>query len=200
MPFNVCDTPPFRVLKNVFVRASLLSLANVSRRLSLLLSSSRPYAPSTLPSPHPSILPPVREAHAHKSFANQLVGLNGLTANRFPNCQTNSMQSLPAIRFLPSAENSVSCCRELCFPSSPCFLQADKSHRQVVGPSPGRSRHAHTHSSLSQPGCAHCRSLPPQVPPSVSLEPRVLQTLPADAWSDPSVFFFFVSCIFRFTI
>ena len=40
--------------------------------------------------------------------------------------------------------------------------------------------------------CAHCRSLPPQVPLSVLLGPRVLQPLPADAWSDHSVFF----CLF----
>ena len=40
--------------------------------------------------------------------------------------------------------------------------------------------------------CAHCRSLPPQVPLSVLFGPRVLQPLPADAWSDHSVFF----CLF----
>ena len=81
----------------------------------------------------------------------------------------------------PAAENSV-------FPDLLVSCRPMKSHpsRRAF---PNTHSACHTRSSLLQPGCAHCRSLPPQVPPSVSLGPRVLQPLPADAWSDPSVFF-----------
>ena len=51
---------------------------------------------------------------------------------------------------------------------------------------------ANTHSGCPYPFfpfTARVRTL--QVPPSVSLGPRVLQPLTADAWSDPSVFFVF---------
>ena len=70
---------------------------------------------------------------------------------------------------------------------------------QAARPSPARTWHAHASPSLLQPGCVRCRLLPPQAPPSVSLRFCVLQTLPADAWSDPSVCFRIFS-YFSFTM
>ena len=128
-------------------------------------------------------------AHGHKSFINQLVGIHGLTANRFPNSQTNSIQSLRASRFSWPEQKTLLAHRSL-------FHAGRRRQSQVVGPSPVRIRHAHTGSSLSQPRCVRCRLLPPQVSSWVLLGPRVLLTLPAYAWSDPSVSFFYLFVIF----
>ena len=75
------------------------------------------------------------------------------------------------------------------------FPAGQRSHSQVVGPSPARTRRGHTRSSLSQPACIHCRSLPPQVPLARASRDAKLST---DAWSDLSVFFsFFVFSLSR---
>ena len=95
------------------------------------------------------------------------MGMNRLTAYRFPDCQPNSMHSLSAFRFLLlRAEDPVPCSRKLLSSPISSFPAGRGSHSEVAEPSPTRIRHVHTRSSLLPPGCAYCRSLPPQVRPS----------------------------------
>lgn len=67
------------------------------------------------------------EAHRHKSFANQLVGVNILMIDRFKDCSTNLVLALPEIRvLLPIADHRAFCCRKIIVARFPCFSLADK--------------------------------------------------------------------------
>ena len=110
---------------------------------------------------------------------------DGIFFPSLPNRLRVVLASLPLL-LAQRKIKTVSCCRNSVFPGLLVSCGPMKSK-----PSCRASARCPYPFLLAQPGCANCRSPPLQAPPSASLEPRVLQTVLAGAWSDPSVFFVF---------
>ena len=107
--------PPLRVLKNVFVTASLLSVAKFSKRLPLLFSSSRPYAPSTPSSSvlSPSIFRPVR---AFASISTKRASFFGIRCTKLLSLCQNARffsLSLGSVGAYPTTKLTAWCCPDI---------------------------------------------------------------------------------------